>query len=351
MPALWWYEKRQCWAADVPDVEKRGKRKRLYLGKDKSEAQSQLHRYLADYYAHRPPKRQPYERLSLLALTARFLMWCETNLAQSTAYLYRIELKPFAEKHGRRAAADITPADIEEQKTAIKKRGCKPRAINLFVQTIKRLYSWGVEQGLLKENPIRNVKRVPQAPPTDRNIQDGDIEKFLEHARKSEPLGAICEVLLHTGMRVGELLKLNWSDIDLERRLARVFEHKTAHRGEQRPRTIPLNDRVIEILQNQPKVAEVVFVGEDGQPLSYNALKCRKDRLEGKYPDMPRVTFHQFRHTFATRCARAGVPERVAQEILGHSSKLMTRYYTSTSPDELLDAVGRVCRANQKSAE
>jgi len=351
MPALWWYEERQCWVADVPSQERSGKRTRLYLGKDKDQAQSRLYRYLADYYAGKPSARQCDQALSLFALTARFLGWCETNLAQSTSYLYRIELKQFVERHGQRAAEDITPADIEEQKAAIKERGCKPRAINLFVQIVKRMYSWAVEQGLLKENPIRNVKRVPKAPPTDRSIKDGDVEKFLEHARKSEPLGAVCEMLLHTGMRVGELLKLKWSEIDFERRLARVFEHKTAHRGEQRPRTIPLNDRVMQILQDQPRVAEVVFVGEDGQPLSYNALKCRKDRLEQKHPDMPRVTFHQFRHTFATRLAQRGVPERVAQEILGHSSKLMTRYYTSTSPEELLDAVGRVVGASQKSTQ
>ena len=54
---------------------------------------------------------------------------------------------------------------------------------------------------------------------------------------------------------------------------------------------------------------------------------------------MPPVTFHQFRHTFATRLARSGTPERVAQEILGHASKLMTRYYTTASVGEMLEAV------------
>ena len=57
---------------------------------------------------------------------------------------------------------------------------------------------------------------------------------------------------------------------------------------------------------------------------------------------MPHVTFHQFRHTAATRMARSGVPEKVAQEILGHASKLMTRYYTTTSVKEMLDAVEKI---------
>ena len=220
----------------------------------------------------------------------------------------------------------------------------------MFVQTVKRMYSWAVEQGLLDKNPIRNVKRVPKAPLQDRSLDDGRVEAFLQHAHLSEPLGDICEVLLHTGMRIGELLTLKWSDIDSERGVARVFDHKTAQRGDQRPRTIPLNEHVLNILQHQAEVSEFIFTGEAGQPLTYNALKCRKDRLESKYPDMPRVTFHQFRHTFATRLARAGVPERVAQGILGHASKLMTRYYTSTSLDEMLDAVGKVERVEREDS-
>ena len=293
-------------------------------------------------YGRTPTGQNREPALSLFALTARFLKWCETNLAQTTSYLYQLQLGPFAQKHGQRPAEDITPTDVEDQKAEIKKRGCEPRTVNMFVQTIKRMYSWALEQGLLDKNPIINVKRVPKAPLQDRSLDDAEVEAFLRYAHLGEPLGDICEVLLHTGMRIGELLTLKWSDIDLEQGVARVFNHETAQRGDQRPRTIPLNEHVLNILQQQPQVGEFIFTGETGQPLTYNALKCRKDRLEQKHPDMPSVTFHQFRHTFATRLARARVPERVAQEILGHSSKLMTRYYTNTSLEEMLDAVGKV---------
>ena len=339
MPNVWWYEKRQCWCADVPDRETSGKRKRLYLGQDKEAALSQLHRYLAEFHANAPTRRSQHQRLSLAALTARFLNWTKTNLSADTHYLYTLELRPFVQKHGARAAEDITPSDVEEQKSAIRKRGVKARTVNLFVQVIKRTYNWGVEQRLISDNPIKNVRRVPRDPPTDRSLEASDIEQFLERAHESEPLGDICEVLLHTGMRVGEALNLKWGDIDVRQRMARIFNHKTAHRGDQRPRTIPLNDRVIKILKNQSKTGKVVFIGEGGQPLTYSALKCRKGRLEEKYSEMPHVTFHQFRHTFATRLARNGVPERVAQEILGHASTLMTRHYTTTSAQEMLDAV------------
>ncbi len=342
MADIWWYEKRGCWCADVPSIEKAGKRARLYLGTDENEARRRFHEHMVTYHAHRPTGQSEGDSLSLFSLMARFLQWTQTNLSESTYGTYRCHLRTFIEEHGGRPAADIGPQDVEQHKAAIKNRGCKPRTINIFVQCIKRLYNWAVEQGLLVDNPIKNVKRVPRAPLQDRSVAAAPVDLFLQYAHQGEPLGDICEVLFLTGMRVGELLKLGWDDIDWDQKVARIYDHKTAGRGEQRPRTIPLNDRVLEILRAQQKVADTVFTNTAGKPFTRSALKCRKDRLERKHADMPHITFHQCRHTFATRLARAGVPERVAQEILGHSSRLTTRYYTTTPLDEMLDAVSQI---------
>jgi len=349
MPGIWWYAKRNEWCADVPDPEEPKKRVRRYLGPDKQKALQQLHHCLAEYYGQDPVHQAAPQRLTLFSLTAKFLSWAETNLSEATQDVYTCQLKPFVERHGNRAAEDIAPSDVEEHKTTIKRAGNRPRTINFFVQSIKRLYSWAVDQDLISDNPIRKVKRVPSAPHQDKSLSQETVQKFLACAASSQPLGDFSELLLLTGMRAGELLKLRWTDIDFDRKVARIFQHKTAQRGEQRPRTIPLCTRAVEIIRSQPELSEYVFTGDKGQPLSYSALKCRKDRLEDKHPDMPQVTFHQFRHTAASRMAQAGIPERVAQEILGHSSVLMTRYYTTTPIAEMLDAVEKVAEANRSS--
>ncbi len=344
MPDVWWYEKRACWCADVPHPTEKGRRQRLYLGPDKRDAQRRLHEALARYYSidELPDGRPTAALYSLAKLVAVFSQWGETNLAACTVERYMYALRSFVEKHAATVAAEIQPTEVEQHKARLKASGVSPRTVNFFVQAIKRLYTWAVEQGLMEDSPVRHVKRVPKAPSKDRSLSGEEVDTFLKYAGECQPLGHVCETLLNTGMRVGELLRLRWSDIDFGQCLARIYDHKTAHRGDQKPRTIPLCGRVLEIIRAQSQVSGFVFTGENGQPLTNNALKCRKDRLEKKHPDMPHVTFHQFRHTFATRCARAGVPERIAQEILGHASKLTTRYYTSTSRDELLDAVGRV---------
>ena len=72
MPDIWWYQKRKCWCADVPDIEESGKRRRVYLGKEEDEARRKLHQYLADFYGNRPSDRGQKETLSLYSLAARF---------------------------------------------------------------------------------------------------------------------------------------------------------------------------------------------------------------------------------------------------------------------------------------
>jgi len=340
VPDMWWYEKRKCWCADIPDPKGRTKRRRLYLGTDKRKAKHKLFEALARCYADEPTEQPASQgNPSLAKVMARFCEWAETNLAKSTLERYIYALRPFVEEHGHRAAAEINPLMAETQKAKLKREEASPRTINYFVQALKRVLNWAVDYSLVKENPVARLKRVPKAALKDKSLDDETICEFLCYAHTREPLGDVCEVLLNTGMRVGELIKLRWSDVNLENRVARLFEHKTAQRGNQKPRTIPLNDRVMEILEAQSHHRDFVFTGESGQPLTYAALMCRKQKLDKKHRDMPRITFHQFRHTFATRCARAGVPERVAQEILGHASTMMTRYYTNTPVAEMLDAV------------
>jgi len=94
---------------------------------------------------------------------------------------------------------------------------------------------------------------------------------------------------------------------------------------------------------NQP-----VFVGRDDQAFTVGALHCRLRRLREKHSELKGFSFHKLRHTRATHLARLKVPERVAQAILGHSSTLMTRYYTATDKDEMIEAVERLAQATEE---
>jgi len=344
---------------DVPSPQGR---KRLYSGPNEAKARAELHRYMGRYYDDleenesdsRPVLRRPASSVSLTELAVRFLQWNRANRSRGTWRGYRDGLKHVTRRHKDKLAVGLAPSDIEELKAKIVEQGYAARTINIMVTAIKRMFNWAVRQGLLKENQLAGVEHVSKHVNAPEHPQDKHL--LLEHAlecidicRQSPPLGDICELLLLTGMRVGELVRLTWGDMDFGQKLLKLERHKTSAWNNSRPRMIPLCERSMEIVKRQApehvRDSQPVFVGRDGQPFTVGALHCRLRRLCEKHSALEDFTFHKLRHTCATHLARLKVPERVAQAILGHSSTLMTRYYTATDEDEMIEALERLSRA------
>ncbi len=353
---IWWYEARGQWCVDVPSPQGR---KRLYLGSNEAKARAELHRYMARYYDDlgedkgdsTPVLRRATSSISLIELAVRFLQWNKANRSRGTWQGYRSGIKHVTRRHKDKLAAELAPSDIEELKADMVKQGYAARTINIMVTAIKRMFNWAVRQGLLKESQLAGVEHVskhvnaPEHPP-DKHLSLEHALECIEICRESPPLGDICETLLLTGMRIGELVRVTWGDVDFSQNLLKLERHKTSGWNNSRPRMIPLCERSMEILRRQaPGDAAVdrpVFVGQDGQPFTVGSLHCRLRRLREKHSALGGFTFHRLRHTCATYLARLNIPERVAQAILGHSSTLMTRYYTATDKDEMIDAVERL---------
>jgi len=351
---VWWYASRECWCADVPTDDGR---KRLYFGESKEEARAQLHRYMAQYYdgleevdGDSTSAAAKTTSPSLVELAVRFLKWTKANRAEGTWRAYRDGLKHVIQPYQDRLSEELEAQDIEKIKVDMIEAGYRARTINIMVGTVKRLYNWAVSQSLIDENPIEEVERVskhvnaPENPP-QKHLGIEKAQQCIEMCRESPPLGDMCELMLLTGMRVGEIVRISWDNIDLKEQMIRLARHKTSGHSD-RPRTIPLSDRAIKILQKQADsescLQGVVFRGRSDQQLTVGALHCRLKRLRKKHPELKDFSFHKLRHTCATYLARQKVPERVAQAILGHSSTLMTRYYTATDPDEMVDAVEKL---------
>lgn len=353
---IWWYEARKQWCVDVPAS---GGRKRLYLGPDESRARADLHRYMAAYYDDlsaappdsRPVLRKPAGGPSLIELAVTFLKWNKANRAPTTASSYRDGLKHVTRRFQNKLAVELTPSDIETVKGEMIEAGYAARTINIMVAAVKRMYRWAVRQGLLSENQLKGVERVSKhvnapARPEPKHMDLDHALRCIELCRTSPPLGGLSEMLLLTGMRVGELVRVTWQDVDFAQKRLVLEQHKTSGRNNARPRMIPLCQRAMDIIQKQAlenlDATQPVFLGDRDQPFTVSSLHCRLQRLRRKHPELKGFSFHKLRHTCATYLARLKVPERVAQAILGHSSTLMTRYYTATDPDEMLEAVERL---------
>ena len=142
---------------------------------------------------------------------------------------------------------------------------------------------------------------------------------------------------LNTGLRIGEIFILLWSNVDWEKDVLNVFAPKTG-----KTRVIPMNPETLRILESWAKGRrnEFVFYNyETGKPfvdLSAGlALACQKAEMTG-------VTWHTLRHTFASRLLDRGVDIVTVKELLGHSTVLVTMRYMHPNLEAKVQAVAKL---------
>ena len=162
---------------------------------------------------------------------------------------------------------------------------------------------------------------------------------------------------LATGLRRGELLGLKWEDIDLDRGNLRVKRQIARIDGEivEAPlktknayRTLPLAEDTVDVLQQQKKKvgsSPWVFPSPTGGPISPDSVLHMLHRVL-KRAGLPRVRFHDLRHTFATLALQNGVDIKTVSGMLGHFSAGFTldtyAHVTTTAQRQAADVMGNV---------
>jgi integrase len=146
---------------------------------------------------------------------------------------------------------------------------------------------------------------------------------------RNKELRAAVVIALNTGLRLSELLGLNWIYVDLSRGVVRLEITKSGRRRE-----VPLNDDSYRALVSlTPKPEGRVFQTRFIKTAYNNAVTAAK---------LDDVNFHTLRHTFASWAVMRGVSLKELQELLGHASLAMTMRYAHLAPERLRSAVGRL---------
>lgn len=180
------------------------------------------------------------------------------------------------------------------------------------------------------------------------------MQKILEYAETHE-FGYVIKLLLHTGMRRGELLALKWENVDFANGTIKVNSALARGNGGEvirpytkgkRIRTIPIDTETLLLLQNINRDCEFV-VSRNGRRYSTTEFQKRYnefwDDMEVDIEDAPaRKTAHKCRHTFASYIVKGGGDLRSLQELLGHADLEMTRKYTHINLDDLRNNISKL---------
>ena len=214
--------------------------------------------------------------------------------------------------------------------------------VNRELCCLKNMLRKAVEWGYIKQNPAAGIKQFKETPKAARYLTSEECSALL--AACPDHLYPIVVLALNTGMRKGELLHLQWEDVDFRRGTITVRNRRDFHTKNYEDRVIPMNDEVREVLRKLPRHIRSPYVFPsiaDPEGNAYNDVK-RSFTSAVKRSRIEHVRFHDLRHTFASHLVMAGVDIRTVQTLLGHKDISTTMRYAHLAPDHLKGAVERL---------
>jgi integrase len=256
-----------------------------------------------------------------------------------------LEFEPLAK--ARLSAIDES---LIESYVQDRRKQVSPASVNRELATLRRL--------LRLAHEWREIDRVPRV-----RLLPGERERtfVLSHAKERDylnsapqPLHDAAMLMLDTGMRVGEILSLDWHDVHLQPVGEAKFGyiHVRSGKSKNAKRNLSLTARVSAMLTGRNDTAKspaYVFTGEDGTgSLSVFTLEDQHSRVR-KALKLSECVINSFRHTFGTRLGEAGADAFTIMRVMGHSSVTVSQKYVHPTPEAVERAFERLEALNQKA--
>jgi len=213
--------------------------------------------------------------------------------------------------------------------------------------TLRSFYKFCLRRGHVKDHPVTSIRTPKQEKRLPKFLEIDQINRLLATPDDATLLGsrdrAMLEVLFSTGVRVSELVDLNFADVDFTGQTIRV-------RGKgKKQRTTPIGPTAITAIQKYIELRradarstrfdqEALFVNKHGQRLSTRSVRRKLDKYLAECGLDPSISPHTLRHSFATHMLNNGADVRSVQELLGHQSLSTTQVYTHLTTPRLKQA-------------
>ncbi len=236
--------------------------------------------------------------------------------------------------------------------------------INKFFELLSRTFREAIRRKIIAENPMEFIKRPnsKKAPAKVRALTK-DEQRKLMHVLQTEDINYSQQMLLSLalGLRMGEINALHVEDVNFT--FNRITIHRTISRGQKGEpilsnttktiagtRTLTMTAAVRELLEDclRFKTRGLIFTHND-RMIATSQVNSQFKRVLKKYNILDerildgKVNLHSLRHTFGTRCAEAGMPPKVLQEIMGHTDiKITMNTYFYATQDYINDNVSRI---------
>lgn len=319
-----------------------------------------------------------YEKEQNITVGSWFYTWMEEykkyeDKAQTCSLYIRTYEGHIKEYIHKKKLKEVRPEHIQKIFNAESKR-VKKQTLTRIKVILNGMFQQAYKNGIIQKNPVQRATLPKLREEVERRVMTTEEQKiFMEYCKKVE-YGDIFEVALATGMRKGELLALEWSDVDFKKKMLHVTGtlirvdgkyQKGTPKSKTSARDIPMLENVRIILKKRRKVQlelkmllgdkwepldgldNLVFTNEFGNLVNHTSaqyyMKHIQDMIVRDRIDWQPIHIHTLRHTFATRCIENGMQPQVLKTILGHSSLAMTMdLYSHVLPNTKVEEMQKI---------
>ncbi len=250
-------------------------------------------------------------------------------LRESTYINYAYAITRFKRFFPDAELTQLTPSDVASAFSIMAEQALSRSSIYNVRQVMRAVYNQAVEDDLIAKNPFRKAK-IPVTAPQKRVVAyTPEEEKVIIQQASNDILGDPYIFLLLTGLRVSELINLEWSDYDPQTHCISIRKSKT----KSGVATIAISHTAEALIGRQKKMPthNRIFSNTKGNPLSISSMRKLLKRLKS-VTHIDDVTNHKCRHTFCTRMIELGVDPKTVSSLARHSSVAFTmqQYVTSS---------------------
>jgi len=252
--------------------------------------------------------------------------------------IVRVHLVPAI---GAKPLDTITNEDVQRLKHRLLNKA--PKTVNNILTVLNVMLKKAVEWGVIERLPC-TIKVLPVSKGSTKFYDFDEFEQLVTAARTTDPRAYVLVLLsAEAGMRLGEMVALEWSDIDFTK--GQVCVQRSAWKGQVgspkggRLRYVPLTARLAAALREHRHLrGPRVLYQDDGSPLTEGLVQGLVRRAAQRV-GLPNNGPHMLRHTFCSHLAMKGAPARAIQELAGHADLTTTQRYMHLTPATVESAI------------
>ncbi len=261
--------------------------------------------------------------------------------SDNTVKSYRADLSEFSSyclEYSKEDISEISEKFIKSYLMVLSESGITKKSISRKISSLKGLFKFAYFNEYIKSNPASAISgpKIPRKLPEVASVSAIlDAYKEIDKEKDSEIIKAIFEILYGCAIRVDELCKLNYGDLDLKEQTLRVLGKGS------KMRIVPVGDKSVEVVNKYLKINKFnapslpLFTTEKGKRIYPRLVHRLVNKYLSLVTDLKKKSPHVLRHSAATHMLDNGADLKAVKEILGHENLSTTQIYTHVSVERL----------------